>query len=277
MITLKFIKSITLTVSIVFFAGSIAAQVTGSGTFSAPTGNNSTDSVTIGSIMPYQVTGDIHMHALRSLGVLNASDFDWNVPAGGTLLSSSGIGSPLPTDTSVSVNWTTPGTRTITTREVPQPAAGQPAFTCDADTQTLFVAVIARPTAAWNGSTTAGGCNIAGTTVNIPVSLTGTGQFNLYYKIDFVPFSGSPATVVDKTTVPLTLGTYQYGNQSVNLSYSIPAASYGTYNVTITGISDRISVKSGVLSQASDIPSTNFVIYSYPTPATGPINHIKNL
>ncbi len=277
--TVKIIKSISLVTSFAFFSLTLSAQVTGTGALNPPTGDNTIDSVTIGSTMPYQVTGDINMHALRSLGVLNASNFTWNVPTGGTLLNSTGNSgtTPLPTDTTVSVNWTVLGTQTITTTEVPQAALGQPAFSCTANTQTLNVAVVARPTITWNGTSPAGGCNIAGTTINIPVTLTGTGQFNIYYKIVFTPLSGAPSTPVDFTAVPYTVGNYQNGNQNVNLTYAIPAASYGTYTVSVTKISDRISVKSGIASQASDIPATNYIVYSYPTPVTGPINHIKNL
>jgi hypothetical protein len=277
--TSNLIKSLAFVASTILLGASLNAQVTGTGPLVAPAGNDVTDSVTLGSTMPYRVTGDINIHALENLGVLTASQFTWTVPTGGTLLNSTGNTgtTPLPTDTSVSVNWTALGTQTITTTEVPQPAGGQPAFTCTANTQTLNVAVLARPTAAWNTPGPAGGCNIAGTTVTIPVNLKGTGQFNVYYKIVFTPLSGAPVTVVDQTALPLVVGSFQNGGQSVNLSYSIPAATYGTYTVTITKISDRISVKSGVLSQASDIPGTNYIVYSYPTPQTGPINHIKNL
>lgn len=271
------LKSIAITASLALAGSSVFAQVTGVGPLVAPTGINTIDTVTIGSTMPYQVTGDITIHDLESQGILTASHFTWSVPAGGTLHNSLGTGSPLATDTSVSVNWTSLGVQTISTTEVPQAALGQPAFSCVANTQTLNVQVVNRPTVVWNGTTPTGGCGVAGTLVNIPIILTGTGQFELYYKIVFTPLSGPSSTPVDYTSVPFTVGNYQNGSQSINLSYSIPAASYGTYNIVITKISDRISVKSGIASQASDIPATNYVIYSYPTPVTSPISHIKNL
>jgi hypothetical protein len=146
-----------------------------------------------------------------------------------------------------------------------------------ANTQTLNVVVLNRPTIVWNGTSPAGGCNIAGTAVNIPITIAGTGQFDVYYKIDFTPLTGVASTPVDFSVVPFTLGTYQNGSQNVNLSYTVPAASYGKYVVTISKVADRISKKSGVVSTVADVPATTYVIFSYPTPATGPINHIKNL
>lgn len=270
-------KSIAITASVIMMGGSLSAQVTGTGPLVPPAGNDVVDSVTIGSTMPYQVTGDITMHDLITQGVLTPSHFNWTVPTGGTLHNSLGVGSPLATDTTVSVNWTSLGVQTVTTTEVPQAASGQPAFTCVANTQTLNILVLNRPTIVWNAVSPAGGCGVAGTTVNIPITLNGTGQFNIYYKIEFTPLAGVQTTPVDYSVVPFTVGTYQNGSQSINLSYAVPAASYGTYTVVVSQIADRISEKSGVPSQASDIPAANYVIYSYPTPVTGPINHIKNL
>jgi hypothetical protein len=273
--TSNLIKSIAFAVSAILLGGSLNAQTLATGIF-VPTaaGNNATDTVTTGSYMPYQVTGDIHMHELESLGILNPSHFTWTVTAGGTLLNSTGSGAPIATDTFVYVNWNTIGNQTITTTEVPQPVSG-PAY-CPGNTQPTPVVVLARPTAAWTAIVQGGGCNVAGTTVNFPVNVTGTGQFNLYYTVLYTPLTGTPVSVNDST---IAAGTYQSAAQSLNINYLIPAATYGTYTFTITGISDRISRKSFVPSQASDIPdpTTHYIVYSYPTPSTGPINHIKNL
>jgi hypothetical protein len=274
--TTNLLKSIAITASVLLMGSALSAQVTGVGPLVPPTGINVTDSVTIGSTMPYQVSGDINMHALRSQGVLTASHFTWTVPAGGTLHNNLGAGVPLATDTTVSVNWTATGAQTISTVEVPQVASG-PAFSCTANTSTLNILVLNRPTIAWNGITPAGGCGVAGTTVNIPVTLNGTGQFAIYYKIQYTTLAGVVSTPVDNTVTPFTTGTYQNGSQTINLTYAIPAGNYGTYTVIVTQIADRISTKSGVASQASDIPATNYVIVSYPTPVTSPITHIKNL
>jgi len=271
------IRTIAIATTSFLLCGSLSAQVTGTGPLVAPAGNDVSDSVTIGSTMPYQVTGDITMHDLISQGALTASHFTWTVPTGGTLHNSLGIGAPLATDTSVSVNWTALGAQTVTTTEVPQAALGHPAFTCVANTQTLNVTVLTRPTIVWNGVSPAGGCGVAGTTVNIPITLNGTGQFQIYYKIQYETLAGVISTPVDNSVTPFTTGTYQNGTQNINLTYAIPAGNYGTYTVMVNQIADRISTKSGILSQATDIPAANYVIYSYPTPVTSPITHIKNL
>ena len=273
--TTNLFKSIAITASFVLLGSSAFGQL--GSPLVAPTGNDVTDSVTIGSTMPYKVTGDLNMHMLRAQGALTFSNFNWTVPTGGTLHDKTGAGAPAAVDSFVSVNWTALGAHTITATEVPQAAASQPAFACIANTQTLNVVVLNRPTIVWNGTSPAGGCGIAGTTVNIPITIAGTGQFDVYYKIDFTPLSGATSTPVDFTGAPFTIGSFQNGSQNVNLTYAVPAATYGKYVVTVSKVADRISKKSVVASTAADVPAATYVIYSYPTPVTGPITHIKNL
>lgn len=276
-------KTKKLALAIVTFAmlllgSNVMAQVTGTGTMVAPTGNDATDTVTIGSVMPYRVTGDINMHSLRTLGILNHSNFTKTISAGGSLLNEAGIAAPLTTDTAFSVSWTVLGAQSVTVREVPVVASG-PAFACTAADQVLPVRVVARPTAAWAvAGPSASGCGVAGTTVTIPYTAVGTGQFNVTYRITYTNLAGTVTNVVAAGTAVNGLGAYTNGSQSFNFSYAVPALAYGRYDVYIENLSDRISRKSGVATIATtDYPTTATTFYAYPTPVTAPINHIQNL
>jgi hypothetical protein len=267
------IRSIA-TIGLFLVAGMGAfAQLT---TATVPTNTTDNDTVTIGSVLPYRVTGDINMHSLRALGILNYSQFTKNVSVGNTLHDATGVGAPAATDSAFSVAWATLGAQTIQVTEVPQVVSG-PAF-CAANTQTLNVAVVARPTVVWNGAPSASGCGVAGTAVTIPYTVAGTGQYDVTYRITYTPLSGAPSNVVAAGTVINGLGNYQTGSVNLNFSYSVPAATYGRYDVYVENVTDRISRKSGITtSQAADMPAAASTFYSYPTPQTQPVQHIQNL
>lgn len=271
-----------ITVGILGFFSNLSAQVTGNTALGfVPNATGSIDTVTVGSVMPYRVTGDINFHALRGQGLFDFSDFNWSVTgsAGGfQLRNNTGTSSTTPgaKDTVVSVQWINSGTYHVLTTEAPVPASGMPAISCTATANDLEVLVVNRPTVAWTSATPLGGCGVAGTSIPIQVSLTGTGQYEITYSITYTNLAGVTSTVVAST--PVTVGSYQPGAQTVNLpSLAIPAGNYGTYSVTISNLSDRISRKSGVSTIAADRPATALNIYSYPAPTTQPIQHIRNL
>lgn len=263
------------------FFSTINAQITGNTTLGFVANATGTiDTVTVGSVMPYRVTGDINFHALRLQGIFDFSNFNWSVTgaaSGYQLRNNTGNTGTTPAakDTVISVNWVETGTYHVLTTEVPVPATGMPAISCTATANDLQVLVVNRPTAAWP-STVLGGCNVAGTNVALPVNVTGTGKFDITYKVTYTNLSGETTDFIASKTE--TVGTYQGNQTQVNLpALSIPAATYGTYTVIIENLSDRISRKSGVPTLNTDIPATNLKVYSYPAPTTQPIQHIKNL
>jgi hypothetical protein len=265
----------TITFLLVVSFGAFAQVMTG--IWKAPVGNDVNDTVTINSIMPYRVTGDLNMHALRALGVLNYSWFTKTISAGGTIHDATGAGAPANADSSFSVAWNALGAQTVAVTEVPQQVSALP-FPCAANTQTLNVVVLNRPTAVWNGAPSATGCNVAGTTVTVPYTLAGTGQYNLTYRITFTSLAGAASNVVAAGTVVNGLGSYQTGSANLTISYAVPAAAYGKYDVYIENVTDRISRKSGILtSLAADIPAAASTFFAYPTPQTNPIQHLQNL
>ncbi len=268
------LKSIATFVLILVAGVAVKAQVTGTGALVSPVGSELKDTVTIGSVMPYQVSGDVNMHQLRNWGVLNASNYTKLISAGGTIHNSLGTGSPAASDSAFSVTWSSLGAQTVSVTEVPQVISG-PAY-CTANTETLDVVVINRPKAVW-GTAPSSGCGVAGTTVSIPYTATGTGKFTVTYRIKYTTLTGTSTDVVNSNAVA-NLGNNSTGSQSLNFSYSVPAGAYGQYEVFIENISDRISRKSGVATIATtDYPVTALSFYAYPTPTTQPIRHIKNL
>jgi len=260
----------------------LSAQVTAepSLTMMAPAGVNAEDTVTIGSVMPYRVSGDVQMHQLRAIGAVGYSDFTKTVSVGGTMRAASGASgsSPAAADSAISVIWNVLGTQTVGFTEVPTPVSGT---YCAANTQTLNVVVVSRPTAAWNGAASATGCSVAGTTVTVPYTVTGTGQFSVTYRITYTSLSGATSNVVAVGTVLSNLVNFKTGTANLTFSYNVPAATYGKYDVYIENISDRIARKSFgngyVAIPTTDFPVTATSFFSYPTPATQPINHIQNL
>lgn len=234
------------------------------------------DSVTIGSTMPYMVKGDLKMHQLRNIGALTFSDFNWNLSGGGTLRNKDASGAQGAKDTVVSVIWNTAGLFNLTVEEKPVVASG-PAFSCTGTSQKLPIRVLPRPTITWGAGPSANGCNVDGTTITVPYSAAGTGQYTVTYRIHFTPLSGAASDVVASTPVP-NLGNYTSGTQSFNISYAVPSGAYGKYEVFIENVTDRISRKSGITtSQAGDIPAAATTFYAYPSPTTQPIQHIKNI
>lgn len=272
-----------LTLGLFGFYTHVSAQVTATLPLNYVSKTTSAvDTVTVGSVMPYQVSGDVNFHALRKQSLFDFSDFTWSL-SGGTAgtdydlrnLSGNASSSPAAKDTTVSVKWLKTGPFKVNVQEKPVPATGMPAISCNADVEEMDVLVVARPTLAFPASAMTGGCGVAGTTVNIPVNVTGTGQYDVTYSIDYTPLTGSGSNKV--TSKLVTIGSYQPGAQSLNLTYDVTAGEYGVYTVTIEKLSDRISRKSGVATLATDIPSTTFKIYSYPAPNTNPVTHIRNL
>ena len=135
------------------------------------------------------------------------------------------------------------------------------------------ITVVNRPTIQW----TAGeilGCEGAGTTATIPVTLTGYKQFEVAYQIEHW-------SAFDKSGTPNpSEGWMVLAGDELDF----PATMFdetGVYEITVTNITDRISRKSLdvslVAAQSSDLPSGVYTVKIYPVPVTNPLQHIKNV
>ena len=240
------------------------------------TGGESVDSVTVGSRMPYKVDAQDPVTGLTF-------EYKWlfsTSPAltiqnlGGTNLT--GINDYYAAN-EISVVMPT-GTGGITINTNVRSLAGGVEMCAQAKDDTYHVMVVARPTIKW----AAGGRNnsCAAEAVSIPLTaLTGYKQFEVAYSINYyanVDKSGSPTT----STGNIVLTNAMVAGSTLDFPATTFSAT-GVYEITITGITDRISRKSLnmslVASVAGALPGDAYNVYVYPAPTTKPLQHVKNM
>ena len=276
------------------------------------TAPDTSDYVTVGSQMPYYVAPDAGVQALITLGTMTFSQFKWSVPAGivldnyaGTLPLTVGGAAGYYVQNEMSVVWSSPsvavGTMyTMSVLEHSIPASGVFAAGCDGTLSTREIYVIARPTLTFpvtvpvdQASMPCGTVPGAGVTYYLPVNMTGIGPWAISYTVAFnggaaapqgpVTLGVPPPTLADATVFALAAGITNLNGVNglpVTINGGTATNGYGKYVVTITNVTDQISQKSLnpalIASQAGDIPAASFTVYVNPTPATNPIQHIKN-
>ncbi len=240
------------------------------------------DSVTVGSTMKYFVlpdpnynstwynSGNLPSDVTSVTGLV--SSFTWTIQT-----VSGGAGSTSSTTHIAPINWTATGTANIKVQEVPSSSA------CVGNETSIPVVVIPKPTITFTQVGTPpdykdGACYTqaqvtAGINYSFPVAVTSaSSQIKVDYSIVFTPLSGSPVTTT-ATNVLVTGGVLPITLQNTgNL--------YGSYAVTVTKVTDRVSRKSGVESTGSDLltagGSATFT-YNVLKPAeTGPIYRLPN-
>lgn len=245
---------------------------------------DSVEYVTVGSIMPYKVT-PFNWGSLAAY--MNPSIFKWWLNGNTTgyeLLQSDGI-TPLTLlpppnhayypDSGISIRWIKTGKYTIRVNEKSMPKEN---FTmCDqgSDIQTLDVLVADRPTVAWNGPTLKGGCSLDSTVQQIPVLLSGSGQITITYTLAFTPQNGTVSTNTNQTVIfavarndTTTAGFIQI---------STPNGNFGKYEITITGITDKVATKCGISPLPNDYPADKYTVLILPALETSPIRFVKEI
>lgn len=268
------------------------------------------DYVTIGSRIPYYVAPDATIAALAPAS-MDYSNFQWEVLTGalaplgitpttyaGAALTAGEGALPWVNENEISVTWAAPavvGTQyVIRATEHSNPlGAANFAFGCaDLTPEVKNVFVLARPTAAFVGAT-GGGCGVApGSIYYVPLTITGLGDWDVTYTVSYNGGAASaPATYTLTVADPIAgvtdvnvvaqsvLARTAAGTPTAatdGLAYTLPAAQYGYYDITITDITDRIARKSLDALAASGAAGT-FRIYVNPTPETAPIQHLQNL
>jgi len=151
-----------------------------------------------------------------------------------------------------------------------------------------------------------GGCGVAGQYICFNVVYSGTEDFNGYYQYQYTPFGGAAAAAVTQQPIAQqdagTLAFYSarpdVPNEATNngaFLFQIPAATYGKWVFTLTGVTDLVYRKSfnadatkvgsaaaesdeGVVNTGLTTANTSasLTVYSLPTPTTGAVNHITN-
>jgi hypothetical protein len=240
--------------------------------------------VTAGSVMPYKVT-PYDWGSLSSF--MNPSIFKWWLNGNATgyaLLKKDGVTPltllPAPNhdyypDSAISIQWIKTGAYTIRVSEKSIPKPGITSCDKPGDFQTLDVVVANRPTIAWDGATLKGGCSLDGTTQNLPVIVTGSKQVTITYAIIYTPQKGPADTTRNQSKTFMVPKNVASINDTIHIP--IPKGNYGKYEIAITGIADKISVKCGIPAQASDYPSNKYTIAVLPALETGEIEFVKEL
>lgn len=264
--------------------------IAGSGSFAQYVGPTPTydavlttsDYVTIGSRVPYYVTPDAAIAAMRTAGVMNYSAFSWRFTTNADV-DLAGI-SPLQYDgdastnaglagyiveNEVSVVWGGAGvaegsTYNVRAIEHSNPLSGI-ADGCEGDEEIRNVIILPRPTLAWGDAQTTG-CGIApgaAATFYVPLNVTGLGEWEVTYSVTYngaayiatttsaalgtATAVTSDATVVaDAAAVKNLEGTPDTESDGLPIVLNGGGAlnGFGYYDVTITNITDRISRKS---------------------------------
>ncbi|NJK97195.1 MAG: hypothetical protein HC905_21840 [Bacteroidales bacterium] len=192
------------------------------------------------------------------------STFTWSTaPAGPSVATKTGFGSNY-----VTVTW--PGTVGSYTLNVKENAASG----CDDATgRDISVTTIARPTANFSAaSSTQCTATPASQSFTLPLNLTteiNNGRLTADFQVVYTPVSGAPTTTTYNNIALTESGT-------LNLETLIGASlAYGKYEVSISAVRDRISVKSNVTGTIGATP-----LYTYNLirlPQTGEIYHVPNI
>ncbi|HEY4788177.1 MAG TPA: gliding motility-associated C-terminal domain-containing protein [Bacteroidales bacterium] len=264
----KLIKVLLWLLLLLCSAKSLAQVTATSGLFTSKKENGEDiEYVSIGSIMPYKVS-PFNWGTLASF--MNPSIFKWWLNGNTTgyeLLKSDGI-TPLTLlpppnhvyypDSSISIHWIKTGKYTIRVHEKSMPKNITNSCDPGEDIQTLDVVVADRPSVAWNGPTSENICNLTNNTHEIPVLLKGSKQITVTYQIIYTPQTGLQPIISNQTVVFDIKKNDTTATDNVQIN--VPSKNYGTYEVIITGITDKVATKCGIPSQKSDYPSDIYTL-----------------
>lgn len=279
-------RTIFISIMLVGIIFTVHAQITSTSTLfnSKVDEDGEPEYVTVGSVMPYKVD-PFNWGSLASF--MNPSIFKWwlNGDASGyTLLRNDGI-TPLSTlpppnntfysDSIISIHWSKTGKYTIRVHEKSMPKSGITACDQPGDFQTLDVVVANRPSVWWDGSLTKGGCSLDSTTQNIPIMMVGSKLITIKYDMVYYPISGSP---VASSNLSIFFPTTNHPDSiSGNIPIIVPKGGFGRYELTITGINDKVSKTCGIISEAADYPADKYTLVVLPTLETSPIKFVTEL
>lgn len=240
--------------------------------------------VTVGSTMPYKVNS-FNWGSLASF--MDPSIFKWWLNGNATgydLLKNDGV-TPLSTlpppnntyypDSTISIHWTKAGKYTIRVHEKSMPKAGITSCDQPGDFQTLDVVVANRPSVLWDGDVTRGGCGLDNTTQNIPIVMVGSKLITVTYDMVYYPISGTPV-VTPNLSVAFPTANHD-DSVSGNIPIVIPKGSFGRYELTITGVTDKVAKTCGIVSATGDYPANKYTLVILPTLETSPVKFVTEL
>ena len=242
------------------------------------------DSVTISSTMKYFVLPDATANPNYKYDTpANAQSFDnvlstftWGFRRSGGAALGTTTGSPTNKHI-ISIQWNTVGVDTIRVNE-------NPVNGCLGTETKIPVAIIPKPTITFNqvgnpSSYSDGACATQtevdnGIDYSFPVTaISQSSQVKIDYTITFTPVNG-----IAEAPVNVQSATVSGGSFTVNLKNT--GNRYGSYEITITKVTDRISRKSGIESTGTDLltsgGSATFTYNVLKPVETGPIYRLPN-
>lgn len=239
---------------------------------------------TKGSVMPYKVS-PFNWGSLAEQ--MQPSMFKWWLNGNATgykLLRADGI-TPLTAlpppnnvyypDSIIAIRWIKSGKYNIRVSEKTMPK--NDVLLCDQaeSFRTLDVIVTERPRVAWENSSPMEGCNLQATTQNIQLRLQGVESITISYSIVFTSIDGntSDSLLEERAFLPPLKENEFYDSLPVD----IPSGKYGTYQVYIRDIKDKVSQKCGIDASAGDFPAEPYILKVFPIAEPGPIRMIKVL
>jgi hypothetical protein len=251
---------------------------------SSTTAGEGIDTVTVGSRMGYQVTPDATIAAMTT--IMDPSVFKWTFSNSASVRKADGSGVATATTSPAgyfnennisAVMPTSTGDITLKAIERSIPKADA-TLGCEGNEQSLTIRVIAKAKIDFTGTLTKGSCSAAD--YSLPLSLTGFGPWKISYTISFN--SGAPVTYnVTIGAISNKPGTTPLTTLTLDIPTAQLSSGVGSYTVTLTNVLDRFADKSLdktlVAATATELPSSPFNLYIYPTPTTSPIQHIRNL
>ncbi|MDC0584243.1 hypothetical protein OAO55_00785 [Bacteroidales bacterium] len=242
--------------------------------------DNEVDTVSVGSLMPYAVDRDPNVAAMATRGILQPSQFNWQVTGAnnkidfGTFNSSTG----LYENDSITVSWgQTTGSFEVSTAE--NSIRNDIILCADETPSVINIEIIDLPEVGFVDSV-GGACTSAD--ILIPLRLKGYGPWDITYDITFTNLQGTKSVISTGTEKQVGEVSNKFDDTSSDL-LDLPVLTdelgfaQGNYTITITQIDDRFTNKSLIdINGNVDLENNSFDIFLYPTPNTSPIKHIKN-
>jgi hypothetical protein len=177
-------------------------------------------------------------------------------------------------DSTIAIKWIKAGKYTIRVSEMTM--AKNDVNLCEQaeSFQTLDVIVTDKPHVSWKNTSPIEGCNLPGSMQQIAINLQGAQHITLSYSVEFTAANGTQKETVREER---SFSSYTDTEFTDYLTINLPEDKYGTYQVSILDIQDKVSVKSGINTVPGDYPAEPYTIKAFPVPEPAPIRMIKVL
>ena len=263
---------------IVLSVGAKAQSNTNYVEFDHASGYESTDTVTVGSRMPYYMPAQTPVTGLTF-------EYKWVFDPGMTVLNYAGdANAPAGTGTGFykenEISVVMPGTAGSVKISTNVQTLSGTTLLCPPGADVDYpIQVVPAPSMIWDNTSPMILCKTIDADVSVDIQLTGYGQWEVAYRIVKTDLEdANPGAPIDRTA---TIGTSKdkVGTTASDFELLIDDADFsgiGIYTITITSLTDRISRKS-LDAVNGTLPATTFKINVYPVPTTNKLQHVRNV